>query len=123
MGDKSTRVAIVDDDTSVCRALARLLRAHGLAVDTYGSARAFLDALRGPAPACLVVDLQMPGMTGLELQQQLAADGFQIPVIVITAHDAPETRRQCLARGAVAYLVKPLREEALLQSIGAATGR
>ncbi|HEX2885628.1 response regulator transcription factor [Vineibacter terrae] len=123
MTQSATRVAVVDDDTSVCRALARLLRAHGLAVETYGSARSFLDSLGRSVPTCVVMDLQMPEMTGLELQQQLSAGGFRIPVIVITAHDAADTRQRCLTQGAAAYLVKPLREETLLQSITAATGR
>jgi FixJ family two-component response regulator len=88
MVEAAARVAVVDDDLSVCRALARLLRANGLIVDIYGSGREFLDSLKRVVPECLVVDLQMPEMTGLELQQHLAAAGMRIPVIVMTAHDA-----------------------------------
>jgi FixJ family two-component response regulator len=123
MAERPVHVAVVDDDTSVCKALARLLRANGLTVDVYGSARAFLDGLHRHVPECLVVDLHMPEMTGLELQQHLTVGGFHIPVIVVTAHDAAGTRERCMAQGASAYLVKPLREESLLQSISAATGR
>lgn len=123
MAERSARIAVVDDDTSVARALARLLVANGHVVDTYGSARAFLDSLKRIVPDCLVVDVQMPEMTGLELQQQLAADGFTIPVIAITGHDARDTRERCLAHGAAAYLVKPLRDGSLLQSIKAVIGR
>src|SRR5262245_29618727 len=105
----SLRVAVVDDDIAVCRALARLLRAKGHAVDVYGSGREFLASLDRNVPECLVVDLQMPEMTGLELQRHLADGGFRIPVIVITAHDAARTREQCLLLGASACLIKPLR--------------
>jgi FixJ family two-component response regulator len=122
MTRSAVRVAVVDDDLSVCRALARLLRANGLVAETYGSARDFLESLARTVPECLVVDLQMPDMTGLELQQHLSAGGFRFPVIVITAHDGAGIRDQCLASGAAAYLVKPLREDALLGSINVATG-
>jgi FixJ family two-component response regulator len=121
MTQSRVRVAVVDDDLSVCRALARLLRASGLVAETYGSARDFLESLTRIVPECLVVDLQMPDMTGLELQQHLSAGGFRFPVIVITAHDGAGIRERCLASGAAAYLVKPVREDSLLRAINAAT--
>src|ERR1044072_8524282 len=80
------RIAIVDDDHSVRKALQRLLRSINLDADAYGSGREFLAALSGAMPDCLVLDLQMPEMNGLELQQQLAESGVRLPVVVITGH-------------------------------------
>ena len=79
MSRPALHVAIVDDDAPVCRALARLLRASGFAVDTYASAREFLGSLAGTVPQCLVVDLRMPEMTGLDLHRQLVGVGMRIP--------------------------------------------
>ena len=110
-------VAIVDDDAGVRTALSRLLDASGIATRSYASARDFLDSLASESPDCLIVDLQMPEMSGLELQQQLSRSGVSIPTIVITAHDDAEFRRRCLAAGAVAYLTKPIDVAALLTSI------
>jgi FixJ family two-component response regulator len=87
-------IAIVDDDPSVLKALARLLRPHVLHVRTYTSAQEFLASLREGLPECLIVDLQMPEMTGLELQLHLTHSGVEIPTIVITAGSDTEARER-----------------------------
>jgi FixJ family two-component response regulator len=114
------RIAIVDDDHSVRKALQRLLRSINLDADAYGSGREFLAALAGAMPDCLVLDLQMPEMNGLELQQQLAESGVRLPVVVITGHDEPGMRAQCMAAGASMYLRKPLDDKVLLEAISTA---
>jgi FixJ family two-component response regulator len=123
MAQNRPRVAIVDDDAAVRRALARLLRASSFDPVTYGSAAEFLASIGARLPECLVVDLQMPEMTGLELQQHLVKAGISIPTIVITAHDGLGTRERCRSAGAAAYLLKPLQEAPLISAINAATER
>jgi FixJ family two-component response regulator len=113
-------VAIVDDDASVRKALARLLRVFAIRSQTYGSAREFLDSLPSGVPECLIVDLHMPEMTGLELQGELVRTGARIPTIVITAHNETGYREQCRAAGATAYLLKPLDEHTLIAAINTA---
>lgn len=113
-------VAIVDDDMAVRKGLARLLGASAIRVRSFASGREFLDSLAAEAPECLIVDLQMPEMTGLELQGELARIGARIPTIVITAHNERGLRERCLAAGATAYLIKPLDGMQLIASIGAA---
>jgi FixJ family two-component response regulator len=115
-------VAIVDDDTAVRKALSRLLGASAIRAQCYGSAREFLDSLASGTPECLIVDLQMPEMTGLELQGELNRLGTRIPTIVITAHNESGLRERCLAAGASAYLIKPLDARELIASIGSAVG-
>jgi FixJ family two-component response regulator len=116
------RIAIVDDDALVLRALSRLLRASSFTPETYDSARAFLDSLPLGEPECLILDLQMPEMTGLELQRHLTGKGIHIPTIVITAHDDAGARERCRSAGASAYLLKPLQSATLIAAIGDATG-
>ena len=115
-------IAIVDDDSSVLKALARLLKARAFEVRTYTSAREFLSALHEGLPECLIVDLQMPDMTGLELQRHLTRSGLRIPTIVITAHDEAGARERCESAGAAAFLSKPLHDISLLAAIESATG-
>jgi FixJ family two-component response regulator len=114
-------IAIVDDDPSVLKALARLLMLRAFDVKTYESAREFLSSLPDgkpdELPECLIVDLQMPEMSGLELQHHLNRAGIQIPTIVITANREAEMREQCEAAGAETYLVKPLEDTSLLAAI------
>jgi len=110
-------VAIVDDEALVRVSLRRLCNAFGLSATAYGSARDFLDSLNGTLPDCLLLDIQMPEMTGLELQRHLASIGVQIPTIVVTADDAPEARARCLAAGAVEYLRKPIGADELFAAI------
>src|SRR5262249_30661962 len=110
-------VAIVDDDMAVRKGLARLLGASAIRVRSFASGREFLESLSAEVPGCLIVDLQMPEMTGLELQGELGRLGARIPTIVITAHNERGLRERCLAAGAAAYLVKPLDSTMLLASI------
>jgi FixJ family two-component response regulator len=112
----------VDDEAIVRRALERLLRASGFRVTTFPSAEAFLAHLAADRPDCLVLDLHLGGMTGLNLQGALASRGDPIPCIVITAHDDPLTRSRCLLAGAVAYLAKPFDDSELIEPILRALG-
>jgi FixJ family two-component response regulator len=114
------RVAVVDDDESVRKALRRLLIASNLCVETFGSGEEFLASLCAQSPDCLILDLHMPGLTGLELQRQIARIGLRIPIVVITAYDETESREKCLSAGAAAYLQKPLDGQVLLDAIAAA---
>ena len=111
------RVAVVDDDHSVRRALRRLLRSADLDTEAYGSGHEFLDALAAAAPDCLVLDLQMPEMNGLELQQRLKDTGTRLPVVIVTGHDEPGMKARCMAAGVSAYLRKPIDGKALLEAI------
>jgi FixJ family two-component response regulator len=116
-------IAIIDDDPAVLKALKRLLCARSYQAETYDSAETFLASLPDSLPACLIVDLQMPIMTGLELQKHLRRSGIEIPVIIITAHDEAGTRERCRSAGAVTLLSKPLQESVLLAAIDDATTR
>ena len=114
-------VAIVDDEKVVRRAIGRLVGSAGLQSETFSSAEDFLRAFPNRGPDCLVLDLRLPGMSGLELQQQLAANHNRTPIVFVSAHDDPDTRAQALKAGAVAFLAKPFKEEALLEAIRSAT--
>jgi FixJ family two-component response regulator len=103
---KKANVAIVDDDASLCKAVSRLLAAAGIESVTYPSAESFLDSRSGSEPGCLLLDIQLGGMSGFELQQHLAAAGETTPVIFITAHDEQEVRQQAERSDCVAYLKK-----------------
>jgi len=111
------RIAVVDDDHSVRKALCRLLRSADLDAHAYASGREFLDALRNAVPDCLVLDLRMPDMSGLDLQRHLTGIGMTVPTIIMTGHDEPGMRADCLAAGARNYLRKPLDDRALLEAI------
>lgn len=110
-------VAVVDDEESVRFALLRLLRASRLDCEGFASGEEFLHSLATRRPDCLVLDLQMAGLNGREVQRQLIGLPGRIPLVMITAHDEPRIREQCLADGASAYLRKPLRGEVLIRSI------
>jgi FixJ family two-component response regulator len=99
-------VAVVDDDESVCRSFARLLRTAGFQPVTYASAEALLQDVKRPKFDCLVLDIQLEGMSGLELSQRLSAVKDSTPVIFITAHDEPEVRAQALTCGCAGYFRK-----------------
>jgi FixJ family two-component response regulator len=101
-----TYVAVVDDDPSVCRSFARLLRAAGIQPVTYASAEAFLADRKRPQFDCMVFDVQLGGMSGIQLATTLAAEGSRAPVIYITAHDDSETRLSAQATGCEAYFRK-----------------
>jgi FixJ family two-component response regulator len=119
MAEACPWIAIVDDDPAVLKALSRLLRSHAFRARTYESGREFLAALPAGLPDCLIVDLQMPEMNGLELQQHLVGNGIKIPTILITAHTDVALRDQT---GLVASLRKPLQEKALFDAIDKAVG-
>jgi len=121
MATSGPLISIVDDDPSVLRALKRLLGAWAYPALTYGSAREFLAALPHDRPNCLIIDLHMPEMNGLELQHHLKRLGIHIPTIVITAHDEDGARQRCKSAGAVALLSKPVQDQALLDAIESAT--
>jgi FixJ family two-component response regulator len=110
-------IAVVDDDESVRRSTRRLLESFGYRAAVFESAEGFLRFGQLRDTSCLVLDVQMPGMDGLQLQTQLAAEGCGIPVIFITAHDDHESRRRALRAGAVAFLGKPFTDQQLLQAI------
>ena len=110
-------VAVVDDEEPVRRALTRLLRAAGITARAYASGQEFLSKWRSEPPSCVVLDLQMPGLNGLELLKCLAQLDAMLPVIMITAHDEPTMKAQCLRAGAVDYLCKPLDANILLEAV------
>jgi FixJ family two-component response regulator len=117
---KTKLVAIVDDDDSMRGALHGLLKAVGLPAMAFASAEEFLNSGRQYETSCLIADIRMPGMSGLELQAQLNADRCRIPTIFITAHGDAKMRLQALREGAVEFLSKPFDDEALLESVRAA---
>ena len=110
-------IYIVDDDGSIRRAMKRLIRSVGMDVEVFASAQEFLDSKHRNHDACMIVDIKMPGMSGLELQEVLLARGFQLPVIFITGFDSPETRDQAKEAGAAGYFRKPIDDQALLDSV------
>jgi FixJ family two-component response regulator len=116
----SQLVAIVDDDRSVQRALKDLMESAGLSALCFGSAEEFLESDQRNPTACLVADIRMPGMSGLELQAQLKAEGSHIPLIFITAHDDPKMKVQAMKAGAAEFLSKPFDDEVLLEKVRAA---
>jgi FixJ family two-component response regulator len=115
-------MAVIDDDASVRKALARLLRACGYEVETFASGAEFLESsLAGAgAPDCLVLDVHMPSVSGLDVQATLLERDIHIPIIFITAYDDNVLRDRALQQGAVAYLRKPLTEQTLLAAIATA---
>ena len=117
---KAKVVAIVDDDDLMRAALQGLLKSAGLLAQAFPSAEEFLRSGHQHDTACLITDIRMPGMSGLELQAQLNADRCGIPTIFITAHGDAKMRMQAMRAGAVEFLAKPFDDEALLESVRAA---
>jgi FixJ family two-component response regulator len=113
-------IAVVDDDESVRRSTRLLLESFGYRAAIFESAEGFLRFGPFRDTSCLVLDVQMPGMDGLQLQSQLAAQGCGIPIIFITAYDDQEYRRRAMRAGAVAFLGKPFTDQQLLQAIRSA---
>jgi len=122
-GEATEWVYVVDDDLSVREALSSLIRSVGLPVETYPSAAAFLAAPGHAGAACLILDVRMPDLSGLELQTQLARDGRCIPIIFITGHGDIPMAVRAIKRGAVEFLAKPFRDEELLAAIRSALAR
>ena len=118
MGEESKPVIyIVDDDESVLRAMKRLISSMDMDVQTFASGREFFDSDYRNQNACLIVDVKMPGMSGMELQQKLVAKGSKLPVVFITAFDTEKIRGEAKKAGAAGYFRKPVDDQALLDSI------
>ena len=113
----SSLISIVDDDDSVRESLSGLIRSVGFGALVFASAEEFLNSNHLSDTDCLILDVRMPGMNGLDLQRRLAASHMSIPVIFITAHGDEEARVRALNGGAVEYLLKPFSEDALLKAI------
>jgi FixJ family two-component response regulator len=114
---KTPHIAIIDDDDSVREAMKNLIHVLGYSVDTFASAEAFLNSSRLQATTCVITDVQMPGMSGVELQRSLSASGYSMPVIFVTAYPDEATRTRVIRDGAVGYLSKPLQQERLLDCL------
>ena len=115
-------IGIVDDDSSVRTAVARLVRSQGFAADVFPSGEELLRSDRLTSFSCLIVDVAMPGLSGLELQARLAADGCSLPIIFITALDDAHVQTQAMAARAAGFLSKPFDDEELLAAIRTALG-
>ena len=123
MAERRTQVVcVVDDDESLRRSVKNLLSSVGFRVETFASAEEFLESTHRANTGCLVLDLRMAGMNGLDLLRHLGAMGSRIPVIILTAHGDEEARRRYLEAGAVAFLGKPFRGDALLDAVKTAMG-
>ncbi len=123
MNEREAIVFVVDDDQSVREALDSLLRSTGLRVQTFASAPEFLHSEKPDCASCLVLDVRMPGLSGLDLQREMASAGIHLPIIFITGHgDIPMTV-QAIKAGAVEFLTKPFREQDLLDAVGQALER
>lgn len=114
---RAPTIFIVDDDDAVRTGLARLLRSAGLAVATFASPREFLDRHDPNAPGCLVLDIAMPGLNGLELQQALIAGGHAMAIVFLTGHGDIPMSVQAMKRGAVDFLTKPVNDDDLLKAV------
>jgi FixJ family two-component response regulator len=113
-------ISVVDDDDSVRESLRGLIRSVGFAVNVFASAEQFLESDHFSDTDCLILDVRMQGMNGLELQRKLATNHCEIPVVFVTAHGDEDVRARALNAGAVDYLLKPFSEEALLNAIDSA---
>ena len=116
-------ISIIDDDTSCLRATARLINSLGHAVASFGSAEEFLESGRLDDTACLVSDVHMPGMSGVELQRRLRAQGCRLPIIFITAYPEMTVRSEALASGAIGLLNKPFDDDELISCLDHALAR
>ena len=119
-GQDTHLIAVIDDDESVQSALRELIEADGFTPRCFGSAEEFLESGLQRKVACLITDIRMPGMSGLELQAKLKADGCKIPTIFITAHGDARVRIQAMREGAVEFLMKPFDDQVLLSRLRAA---
>ncbi|OLB79324.1 MAG: hypothetical protein AUH96_01550 [Nitrospirae bacterium 13_2_20CM_2_61_4] len=115
--DNARVVCVVDDDASLRRSLRNLLTSVGFRVETFQSAETFLESVHRENTGCVVLDLRMTGMNGLDLLRHLGATGSRIPVVILTAHGDDETRQRSLQAGAVAFLKKPFQSATLLDAV------
>ena len=116
-------IAIVDDDPSVQRGLQRLIRSAGWKAETFASAQEFLARSRAESPNCVLLDLQLPGLSGLDIQKRMAEVGLEIPIVFLTGHGNIPASVQAMKAGAVQFLTKPADEQELLQAIEEAVER
>ena len=123
MSRNGNTIAIIDDDESVRHAIRRLIQSAGWLALTFATAEEFVQSRAQPPPCCLILDVRLPGLSGLELKQQLDADGRSLPVIFITAYANDQIRKQALQAGAIAFLIKPFEEQALLDALTLAVGQ
>ena len=117
-----SRISVVDDDPSVREAVKGLLKSAGFHAEVFASAEEVLSSGRLPGTACLILDIRMPGMSGIELQERLIASGCVVPIIFITARADEDARARAMERGAVDCLQKPFSDDALLNAIAKAIG-
>ena len=116
-------IAVIDDDPDMLKAIGRLLAAHGFRPEAFASAEAFLNRNWAREPACLVLDIHLGGMSGIDLQRRLKASGSRVPIIFITAIEDEAARGEAINAGCVAYLRKPFMARLLIGAIDDATGR
>ena len=116
-------IAIVDDDLSVCEGLDSLIRSVGWRAESFASAQEFLARAAAEPPSCLILDLQLPGLSGLDLQRRMAAIGLEIPIVFLTGHGSIPTSVQAMKAGATEFLTKPVDEEEILRAVHEATER
>ena len=114
------KIAVIDDDPTMLRAVERLLRAKGFDVEAFASAEAFLEAAGASKATCLVLDIHLGGMSGIELRRRLIASGSELPIIFITALDDETTRKEAMEAGCVAFLRKPFLADSLVGAINKA---
>lgn len=124
MGENNTvatgaRISVVDDDQSMREAVNTLIGSMGLTVEQFSSAEEFLDSDRSQIVDCLILDIRMPGLSGLELQRRLIADNRSVPIVFVTAHYSEAERTRAIKAGAVDFLTKPFTEQELLNAIAA----
>jgi FixJ family two-component response regulator len=118
--EQALLISIVDDDESVREATKSLVRSLGYNVETFGSAEEFLESTQVGDTACLITDVQMPGLSGVELQDRLISDGHDMPTIFVSAFPDTRLERKVLQSGAIAYLRKPVKEDRLVEHIDTA---
>lgn len=116
-------VAVVDDEESVRKALRRLFRSVGIEAETFATGQEFLASLTVHQPDCLILDYHMPGLTGMDVQRQLVAQGYNVPAIVISGHDQPGLAGELHKAGVAAYLTKPVDDRELLEAIARAVSK
>ena len=123
MREKGATVFVVDDDASMREALKNLLRSVGLEVETFSTAQEFLSSQRSEAPGCLILDVRLPGSSGLDLQRQLAEANIDLPIVFITGHGDIQMSVRAIKAGAVEFLTKPFRDQDLLDAVQQAVDR